>query len=54
LGPDGTFIAKGITAYSSADIARIAGQQTDQVEAFLGGKARRPAIIHRDDLVLET
>jgi len=48
----GAHIAKGITAYASADIALIAGQQSDKIEALLGGKARRPAIIHRDDLAL--
>lgn len=52
LNAEGDLIAKGITAYSAVDIARIAGQKTDQVEALLGGEARRPAIIHRDDLVL--
>ncbi len=48
----GTIIAKGITAYSAADIRAIAGQHTDQVPEILG-LARRPAIIHRDDIALE-
>lgn len=48
---NGVVIANGITAYSAPDIARIAGHQTDQVEALLGS-TRRPAVIHRDDLVL--
>lgn len=48
----GQRVAKGMTAYSSADIAIIAGQQSDTVEELLGGTARRPAIIHRNDLVL--
>ena len=50
---DGTLIAKGISAYSAADIDRIAGHQSEDIHALLGGKARRPAIVHRDDLVLE-
>ncbi|MEO0881395.1 MAG: glutamate 5-kinase [Pseudomonadota bacterium] len=49
---DGTMIAKGVTAYSASDIRRIAGKQTDDVETILGA-ARRPAVIHRDDLLME-
>lgn len=45
--------AKGVTAYSSADLARIKGLHTDAVEAMLGYRGR-PSVIHRDDLVLET
>lgn len=48
-----TLIGKGMTAYSATDIARIAGHQSDEVDTILGGTARRPAIIHRNDLVLE-
>jgi len=51
-GADGQVIGKGMTAYSATDIARIAGHQSEEIDALLGGKARRPAIIHRDDLVL--
>ncbi len=51
-GPDGAVVAKGITAYSSADAARIAGLQSDAVAAVLGYRGR-PALIHRDDMVLE-
>lgn len=50
-GPDGEIIAKGITAYSSVNAARIAGLHTDAVEAELGYRGR-PALIHRDDLVV--
>lgn len=50
-GPDGGTIAKGVTAYSSGDIADIAGLQSDAVAETLGWQGR-PAIIHRDDLVL--
>lgn len=48
---NGEIVGTGITAYSAPDIGRIAGHHTDQVEALLGS-ARRPAVIHRDDLVL--
>ena len=48
----GQQIAKGITAYSATDLALIAGHKSEKIEAILGGKTRRPAIIHRDDLVL--
>jgi len=50
-GPDGAALGKGVTAYSSAEIAQIKGLQSGDVEAALGS-GRRPAIIHRDDLVL--
>ncbi|NBC21183.1 MAG: glutamate 5-kinase [Alphaproteobacteria bacterium] len=43
-------VAKGVTAYGSADIARIAGRRSEEVETLLGWRGR-PAIIHRDDLV---
>lgn len=49
---DGALIGKGITAYAASDIQRVAGHQSDQIEALLGG-THRPAIIHRNDLVLE-
>ncbi len=44
-------IAKGITAYTAQDIRRIAGYHSHQIEARLGMPGR-PAIIHRNDLVL--
>lgn len=49
----GTLIGKGVTAYSSDDAARIAGLQSDAVEAQLGYRGR-PALVHRDDLILES
>ena len=51
LDQEGRAIAKGITAYSSDDIAAIAGLQSDDVEARLGYRGR-PAIVHRNDMVL--
>lgn len=50
LSLDGRMIAKGVTAYGTDDIRRIAGRHTDEAEAILGWRGR-PAIIHRDDMV---
>lgn len=50
---DGTLIGKGVTAYNSDDALRIAGLHTDAVEAQLGYRGR-PALVHRDDLILES
>lgn len=49
---DEVLIAKGVTAYSSDDAARIAGLHTDEIEKELGFQGR-PAIVHRDDMVLD-
>ena len=49
----GTAIATGISSYSAANIALIAGRQSDEIDAILGRTARRPAILHRNDLVLK-
>ena len=48
--PEGKIIARGVTAYSAADIQHIAGRQSDEIEAILGYRGR-PAIVHRDDMV---
>ncbi|MEM9939880.1 MAG: PUA domain-containing protein, partial [Pseudomonadota bacterium] len=48
----GKTIAKGLTAYSSEDAGRIAGLQSDRIEQELGYRGR-PALVHRNDLVLE-
>jgi len=48
----GALIAKGVTAYCSDDAAHIAGLQSDQIEQELGFRGR-PALVHRNDLVLE-
>jgi glutamate 5-kinase len=49
--PDGVEIARGLTAYSSADAARICGRRSAELEALLGYRGR-DEVIHRDDLVL--
>jgi glutamate 5-kinase len=51
LAPDGREIARGITAYSYADAARIRGQRSSAIEGILGFRPR-DEIIHRDDLVV--
>ncbi|MEY4761559.1 MAG: hypothetical protein RLZZ200_1415 [Pseudomonadota bacterium] len=51
LAPDGTEIARGITAYSDKDAARILGRKSNEIEGLLGYRGR-DEIIHRDDLVL--
>ena len=48
----GTTIAKGVTAYSADDAERIKGLQSEAVAETLGVRGR-PALVHRDDLVLE-
>jgi glutamate 5-kinase len=49
--PDGRELARGLSAYSNADAARIAGRQTTEIEGILGYRGR-DELIHRDDLVL--
>jgi glutamate 5-kinase len=47
----GGVLGHGMSAYSSADATRILGRRSDEIEDILG-YAGRPALIHRDDLVL--
>jgi glutamate 5-kinase len=47
----GQILGHGMSAYSSADATRIMGRHSDEIEEILG-YAGRPALIHRDDLVL--
>ena len=49
--PDGTWVARGLSAYGSADAARIIGHRSEAIEAILGWRGR-DELIHRDDLVL--
>jgi glutamate 5-kinase len=48
---DGRELARGLVAYSSEDIRRIAGQPTDAIRQVLG-YSNGDEVIHRDDLVL--
>ena len=47
----GATLARGLTAYASADASRIAGHRSEEIEAILGWRGR-DEIVHRDDLVL--
>jgi glutamate 5-kinase len=47
----GTVLARGITAYGSAEAAKIAGQKTSEIAAILGYTGR-DTLIHRDDLAM--
>lgn len=50
-GPDGSVLARGLTAYAAADAERIIGHRSAEIEAILGWRGR-DELIHRDDLVL--
>jgi glutamate 5-kinase len=47
----GREIARGLSAYSSADAERIRGHKSREIERILGYRGR-DEMIHRDDLVL--
>ncbi|MBY0337796.1 MAG: glutamate 5-kinase [Acetobacteraceae bacterium] len=49
--PAGRELARGLSAYDSADAARIIGHRSDEIEEILGWRGR-DEIIHRDDLVI--
>lgn len=51
IDPDGALVARGVSAYSSEDTARLLGKHSDAFEAILGYRGR-PALIHVDDMVL--
>jgi glutamate 5-kinase len=48
---DGRDLARGLSAYSSADARAIAGHKSGEIEAILGYRGR-DEMIHRDDLVV--
>jgi glutamate 5-kinase len=50
-GPEGVPLARGLSAYASADAAKIIGHRSEEIEALLGWRGR-DELIHRDDLVL--
>jgi glutamate 5-kinase len=50
FAPDGSEIARGISAYSDSDAARIMGRRSTEIESILGYRGR-DEMIHRDDLV---
>ncbi len=47
----GTILARGLSAYASADARRIAGHNSAEIESLLGWRGR-DELIHRDDLTL--
>ncbi len=47
----GNEVARGLSAYGSADIARIMGRRSSEIEEILGYRGR-DEIIHRDDLAM--
>ncbi len=47
----GTVLARGLSAYASADARRIAGHKSTDIESLLGWRGR-DELIHRDDLTL--
>lgn len=51
VSPDGAEIARGISAYSDKDAAKIMGRQSSEIESILGFRGRHE-MIHRDDLVM--
>lgn len=51
LGPGGEAVGRGLASYSSAEIRRIAGRRTDEIEAILG-YAYTDEVVHRDDLAI--
>ncbi|MGC8781725.1 MAG: glutamate 5-kinase [Anaerolineae bacterium] len=51
VGPDGALLARGIARYDSADLSRILGCRSDQIEARLGYE-HGPVAVHRNDMIL--
>ena len=49
--PDGTIIARGETAYSSDQIAALAGKHGDEVRAFYSNR-KHLEVVHRNDMAL--
>ena len=51
LGPEGTEVGHGLSAYGNDEAERILGRQSKEIEEILGYRGREE-LIHRDDLVL--
>ncbi len=51
VGPDGSEIARGLVAYSSAELRKIQGAQSRDIDRLLGYKVS-DEVIHRDDMVI--
>jgi glutamate 5-kinase len=52
IDPEGAEVARGLVAYSSEEIARIAGQSARKITTVLG-YSNGDAVIHRNDLALQ-
>lgn len=50
-GPEGSVLARGISAYDAADASAIAGAQTSEIETRLGYR-RGAALAHADDILI--
>ena len=50
-GPNGEEIGRGLVRFATADVARLAGAHSDQVEQRLGRRATG-IVMHRDDMVM--
>lgn len=50
-GPDGEAFARGLSTYSAADLARVKGLKSEQIDRVLG-EGHAEEVVHRDDLVL--
>lgn len=51
VGPAGTVLAQGLSAYPAAEARRIAGRRSGEIEEILGYRGR-DEMIHRDDLAV--
>lgn len=51
VGPGGTEFGRGLAGYSSAELERLAGKHSNEIEPTLGYKYWNEAV-HRDDLVI--
>jgi glutamate 5-kinase len=51
LAPDGAEVARGLVNYSSAELRRIQGAHTRDIDRILGYKIS-DEVIHRDDMVI--
>ncbi len=51
VNASGAEVGRGLVNFSSADLARISGKRSDEIEIILGSDAEEE-VIHRDNLVL--
>lgn len=51
VNAEGRAIARGLAEYDAEDAARIAGKRSEEIAALLGD-AVRPALVHRDHMVM--